>query len=124
MHRSITTVSPTIETIRIGHMIGPPFRKWSINKLPDKAPAFSGAAAAAGAGLSQRRRQDLVAQLLPEWSRRLALQVGLLLEVVPARLRALPEAVAAAAPAARFVAGGCLPRLERRIRRRLSSPDS
>ena len=48
--RSITTVSPMIDTIRIGHMIGPPFRKLSIKKLV--APASAGAAAAPGAGLS------------------------------------------------------------------------
>src|ERR687887_2577469 len=32
--RSITTVRPTIDTMRIGHMIGPPLRKLSIKKLP------------------------------------------------------------------------------------------
>src|SRR2546421_4955149 len=32
--RSITTVRPTIETMRIGHMIGPPLRKLSIKKFP------------------------------------------------------------------------------------------
>src|SRR6266403_1490167 len=31
--RSITTVSPIIDTIRIGHMMGPPLRKLSIKKL-------------------------------------------------------------------------------------------
>src|SRR5437660_190989 len=31
--RSITTVKATIETRRIGHMMGPPFRKLSIIKL-------------------------------------------------------------------------------------------
>src|SRR6266581_8132385 len=45
--RSITTVRPMIDTIRIGHMIGPPFRKLSISQLV--APA--GAASATGAGL-------------------------------------------------------------------------
>ena len=43
-------------------------------------------------------------QLLPDWSLRLALQVGLLLEVVQLEvvllLRVLPEAAAVAAPAA------------------------
>src|SRR4029450_10103714 len=48
--RSITTVRPMIDTIRIGHMIGPPFRKLSIKKLV--APPSVGAAAAPGAGLS------------------------------------------------------------------------
>src|SRR5713226_8294383 len=32
--RSITTVKPMIETMRIGHMIGPPLRKLSMRKLP------------------------------------------------------------------------------------------
>src|SRR4029077_3190081 len=32
--RSITTVRAMIDTIRIGHMIGPPLRKLSIKKLP------------------------------------------------------------------------------------------
>src|SRR5205807_4773918 len=31
---SITTVNATSETIRIGHIIGPPLRKLSIRKLP------------------------------------------------------------------------------------------
>jgi hypothetical protein len=43
--RSITTVRPMIDTIRIGHIIGPPFRKLSIKKLV--APAV-GASVAAG----------------------------------------------------------------------------
>src|SRR6266576_591898 len=37
--RSITTVSPMIDTIRIGHMIGPPLRKLSMRKLPLNVPA-------------------------------------------------------------------------------------
>src|SRR5882724_6047662 len=44
--RSITTVRPMIDTIRIGHIIGPPFRKLSIKKLV--APPSAGVAAAAG----------------------------------------------------------------------------
>src|SRR5438128_231028 len=32
--RSMTTVRPTIDTRRIGHIIGPPLRKLSIRKLP------------------------------------------------------------------------------------------
>src|SRR3982751_3513996 len=32
--RSSTTVTATIDTIKIGHMIGPPLRKLSIRKLP------------------------------------------------------------------------------------------
>jgi hypothetical protein len=48
--RSITTVSPIIDTIRIGHMIGPPLWNWSINQLLPFSPA--GLAPAAGDGLS------------------------------------------------------------------------
>src|ERR1700719_3182082 len=33
-HRSITTVSAMIDTIKIGHMIGPPFLKLSSRKFP------------------------------------------------------------------------------------------
>src|ERR1700680_568868 len=39
--RSSTTVTPMMETIRIGHMIGPPLRKLSIKKFPLIALAFS-----------------------------------------------------------------------------------
>ena len=54
---------------------------------------------------SQRLQRDLLHLLLPDWSLRLALQVGLLLELVPplqvllAR-QVLPAAAAVAAPAA------------------------
>jgi len=46
----MTTVNPMIETIRIGHMIGPPFLKLSMRKFSVNAPPFltSGAAVAAG----------------------------------------------------------------------------
>src|ERR1017187_2178761 len=46
--RSITTVSPTSETIRIGHMIGPPLRKLSIRKF---SLPFSAAGEALGDAL-------------------------------------------------------------------------
>src|ERR1700730_7229968 len=39
--RSSTTVTPMMETIRIGHMIGPPLRKLSIRKFPLIALTFS-----------------------------------------------------------------------------------
>src|SRR5437867_11254734 len=42
--RSITTVSPMIDTMRIGHMMGPPLRKLSIRKLPVSPVVFSSAA--------------------------------------------------------------------------------
>src|SRR5207247_1267090 len=48
--RSITTVSPMIDTMRIGHMIGPPLRKLSIKKLELNPLGFAGASV--GAGLS------------------------------------------------------------------------
>src|SRR2546430_7515115 len=47
--RSITTVNATIETSRIGHMIGPPLRKLSMMKLLLQ-PLASGVGAAAGLG--------------------------------------------------------------------------
>src|SRR6266567_1376363 len=50
--RSITTVRPMIETMRIGHMMGPPLRKLSINQLLARAPPDAGVSMAAGAGLS------------------------------------------------------------------------
>src|SRR5262249_53741911 len=49
--RSITTVKATIDTSRIGHMIGPPFRKLSIIKLLLQ-PLTSGVGAATGLGAS------------------------------------------------------------------------
>src|SRR5213078_5358929 len=50
--RSITTVSPTIDTIKIGHMIGPPLWNLSINQLPARKPVgCSGVGEAAGEGL-------------------------------------------------------------------------
>src|SRR5215471_9511234 len=45
-HRSITTVSPMIDTIRIGHITGPPLWNLSINQLPARKPA--GCASAGG----------------------------------------------------------------------------
>src|SRR5216117_4052658 len=36
--RSITTVRPMIETMRMGHIIGPPLTKFSIKKLPLTMP--------------------------------------------------------------------------------------
>src|SRR6202040_1993179 len=47
--RSITTVKATIDTSRIGHMIGPPLRKLSIMKLLLRLLA-SGVGAALGLG--------------------------------------------------------------------------
>src|SRR5881275_115596 len=49
--RSITTVSPMIDTIKIGHMIGPPLWNLSINQLLPKRPV-SAAGEAAGAALA------------------------------------------------------------------------
>src|SRR5207249_5759910 len=48
--RSITTVSPMIDTIKIGHMIGPPLWNLSINQLLPSTPPL-GCASAAGDGL-------------------------------------------------------------------------
>jgi hypothetical protein len=41
--RSITTVRPTIDTMRIGHMMGPPLRKLSIKKLEPSPLGLVGA---------------------------------------------------------------------------------
>src|SRR6266516_2217603 len=49
--RSITTVSSMIDTIKIGHMIGPPLWNLSINQLPARKPV-SGVGEAAGAALA------------------------------------------------------------------------
>src|SRR2546423_3938985 len=49
--RSSTTVTATIDTIKIGHMIGPPLRKLSIKKFPVLGSAC-GPAAAAGEPLA------------------------------------------------------------------------
>src|SRR5438034_7841912 len=49
--RSITTVSPTIDTSRIGHITGPPRWNLSINQLvPTKPPLGCASAAGATAG--------------------------------------------------------------------------
>src|SRR5260370_3460852 len=50
MIRSITTVSPIIDTIRIGHMIGPPLRNLSISQLLLSTPPVSAAGAALATG--------------------------------------------------------------------------
>src|SRR4029434_2604370 len=52
--RSITTVSPTIDTIKIGHITGPPLWNLSINQLPARKPVGCASAVgdAAGDGLS------------------------------------------------------------------------
>src|SRR5437667_5251092 len=49
--RSITTVKATMDTTRIGHMIGPPLRKLSMMKLLLQ-PLGSGVGAAVAAGLN------------------------------------------------------------------------
>src|SRR5256885_1569807 len=56
--RSITTVKPTIETIRIGHMIGPPALKFRMKKfeffvVSRAGPASAGLAPAAGASVAE-----------------------------------------------------------------------
>src|SRR6266581_4515126 len=47
--RSITTVSPMIDTIKIDHMIGPPLRNLSINQLLPSRPGSAAGEAAGGA---------------------------------------------------------------------------
>src|SRR5437667_9715352 len=56
--RSITTVSPVIDTIKIGHMIGPPLWHLSINQLLPSTPPL-GLALAAGHVLSPAVRAGL-----------------------------------------------------------------
>src|SRR5205823_3719879 len=48
--RSSTTATPMIDTIRIGHMIGPPLRKLSMRKFVHPALTGAGVAAAEGDG--------------------------------------------------------------------------
>ena|SRR5436305_6798958 len=55
--RSMTTVSPIIDTIKIGHIMGPPLWNLSINQLLPTRPPLGSAAgeglwAVAGAGLN------------------------------------------------------------------------
>src|SRR5437870_8335667 len=50
--RSITTVSPMMDTIKIGHMIGPPLWNLSINQLLPKRPVSTAGEAAGGAALA------------------------------------------------------------------------
>src|SRR5437762_342233 len=50
--RSITTVSPMMDTIKIGHMIGPPLWNLSINQLLPKRPVSAAGEAAGGAALA------------------------------------------------------------------------
>src|SRR6266487_5229870 len=91
--RSITTVRPTIDTINIGHIIGPPLRNLSINQLLPSTPplVFSsavgeGLGAVAGAGLN----------------------VALIVAPGAAGEVAAPGgAGAAGAPGGKFVAGSC-----------------
>src|SRR5262245_53884210 len=65
-HRSSTTVSATIETIRIGHITGPPLWNLSINQLLARNPAgCSGEGAATGAGLVAAAGAGLVAPTAP-----------------------------------------------------------
>src|ERR1041385_3394437 len=49
-HRSITTVSAMIDTIRIGHMTGPPWWNLLINQLPARKPVGWASAVGDAAG--------------------------------------------------------------------------
>src|SRR5215467_7565587 len=61
--RSITTVSPMIDTIKIGHITGPPLWNLSINQLPARKPVGCACAVgeAAGDGLVAVAAAGLVA---------------------------------------------------------------
>src|SRR5439155_1623121 len=51
--RSITTVSPMMETIRIGHMIGPPAWKFRMKKFLFFSLSGAGAGLASGATVAE-----------------------------------------------------------------------
>src|SRR5213595_2477274 len=92
--RSITTVSPMIDTIKIGHMIGPPLWNLSINQLLPKRPV-SAAGEAAGAALAAAAAAGLSAPAC----------AGLNVAVTCAPGAA--GCCAAGCPGGTFVAGAC-----------------
>src|SRR5262245_36886279 len=102
MHRSSTTVSATIDTIRIGHITGPPLRNWSINQLLPKTPAgFSGLGAIVAGGLVAAAA-GLVAPTAP----------GLVIAPGTPGCPAAPGSPGGGGgccPGGKFVAGGCCP---------------
>src|SRR5207244_3451028 len=64
--RSITTVSAIIDTIRIGHMIGPPLLNLSTSQLPLVGPvAYGSAAGALALGDGARLPLNVAAILAP-----------------------------------------------------------
>src|SRR3954452_17074464 len=64
--RSITTVSAMTDTIRIGHMIGPPLPKLSMQKFPVSAgPAGVAAGLAEAAGAGDRLPLNVAVTLAP-----------------------------------------------------------
>jgi hypothetical protein len=100
-HRSMTTVSAMIDTIKIGHITGPPLWNLSINQLPARKPVgCSGVAEAAGEGLVAVAAAGLVtapgAALVP------APGAGLSVTGTD-----VPGTAGCCCPCGRFVAGDC-----------------
>src|ERR1700756_4778426 len=65
MIRSIKTVSPMIDTIRIGHMIGPPLRNLSISQLLLSTPPVSATGAALATGDADAAGLKVVVTVVP-----------------------------------------------------------
>src|SRR5215469_7241492 len=97
-HRSITTVSAMIDTIRMGHITGPPLWNLSINQLPARKPVGCASAVGAAAGDAPVTAAGLVA----------APGAGLSVTgtVVPGAAGCCPG-TAGCCPGATFVAGDC-----------------
>src|SRR5262245_59087776 len=109
MHRSSTTVSATIDTIRIGHITGPPLRNWSINQLLPKTPAgFSGAGAIVVAGLVAAAAAGLVAPTAPGLVAAPGTPGWPAAGGCPAAPGS-PGGGGGCCPGGKFVAGGCCP---------------
>src|SRR5437870_7424022 len=101
--RSITTVSPTIDTSRIGHITGPPLWNLSINQLLPSKPPLGCAAAADGlsaAGLVAVPGLEGAAAVAAGDSPGAGLPAG-----APGLVAGAAGLVAAAAPAAGDVCG-------------------
>src|SRR6266446_3395404 len=99
--RSITTVRPMIDTIKIGHMIGPPLWNLSINQLPERTP---GAGVADGATLAAAVAATVAAGLSAPAGAGLVTAPG-----TPGAggCPAAPGCCAAGCPGGTFVAGAC-----------------
>jgi hypothetical protein len=101
-HRSMTTVSAMIDTIRIGHITGPPLWNLSINQLPARKPVGCASAVgdAAGDGLVAVAAAGLVT----------APGAGLSVTGMdaPGTAGCCPCGTAGCCPCGTFVAGDCM----------------